>query len=404
MNDPRIDSEQEIRRNLGVIADCYSGFEYRKFRAQQPWSMGTCVHLPGAMGEEEESSEQQDFGSSKSSSTIINLFESPASAFFATEQCMGFPPVEFQPGSSSFDKTSSTIFQSSGRNFCLESAEHSDTDSEFGNTLQSVVKSQLCKRSFNGFPKSIFHDHKVFDNSFPSIAKHCQAPFHDQGGFYNPTSYSMAQPSFCSQQEMNSPSFSYLGASVGSGSSSSSSGNGFTTKTRIRWTQDLHEKFVDCVNRLGGAEKATPKAILKLMDSEGLTIFHVKSHLQKYRIAKYMPESAERKSDRRNGLDEVAQLDMKTGMQIREALQLQLDVQRRLHEQLEIQRKLQLQIEEQGKKLKMMFDQQQETNKCFFRTNGFNKPIPNSPLRNLDDPPISTAESIRNAQFPSNKS
>lgn len=71
---------------------------------------------------------------------------------------------------------------------------------------------------------------------------------------------------------------------------------------------------------------------------------------------------------------------------------------------LQIQRKLQLQIEEQGKKLKMMFDQQQETNKCFFRTNGFNKPIPNSPLRNLDDPPISTAESIRNAQFPSNKS
>jgi len=25
-------------------------------------------------------------------------------------------------------------------------------------------------------------------------------------------------------------------------------------KTRIRWTQDLHEKFVECVNRLGGAD------------------------------------------------------------------------------------------------------------------------------------------------------
>ncbi|KAF7823545.1 myb family transcription factor PHL5-like [Senna tora] len=83
--------------------------------------------------------------------------------------------------------------------------------------------------------------------------------------------------------------------------------------------------------------KATPKAILKLMDSDGLTIFHVKSHLQKYRIAKYMPDSAQGKSDKRTHVEEdVHRLDAKTGLQIREAIQLQLDVQRRLHEQLEM--------------------------------------------------------------------
>jgi hypothetical protein len=35
---------------------------------------------------------------------------------------------------------------------------------------------------------------------------------------------------------------------------SSSSRAAISSKKRIRWTQDLHEKFVDCVNLLGGAE------------------------------------------------------------------------------------------------------------------------------------------------------
>ncbi|GFP96537.1 protein phr1-like 1, partial [Phtheirospermum japonicum] len=59
-----------------------------------------------------------------------------------------------------------------------------------------------------------------------------------------------------------------------------SSASVLSNKTRIRWTQDLHDRFVECVNRLGGSDKATPKAILKLMDTEGRTIFHFKSHLQ----------------------------------------------------------------------------------------------------------------------------
>lgn len=35
---------------------------------------------------------------------------------------------------------------------------------------------------------------------------------------------------------------------------SASTGAVISNKARIRWTQDLHEKFVECVIRLGGAE------------------------------------------------------------------------------------------------------------------------------------------------------
>uniref|UniRef100_A0A1J3JA57 Protein PHR1-LIKE 1 n=1 Tax=Noccaea caerulescens TaxID=107243 RepID=A0A1J3JA57_NOCCA len=161
---------------------------------------------------------------------------------------------------------------------------------------------------------------------------------------------------------ISSPSFSTHG-----GSMAPNCGTVIGNKTRIRWTQDLHEKFVECVNRLGGADKATPKAILKLMDSEGLTIFHVKSHLQKYRIAKYIPDSQEGKFERRACAKELSQLDTKTGVQIKEALQLQLDVQRHLHEQLEIQRNLQLRIEEQGKQLKIMIEQQEKTKESLLK-------------------------------------
>ncbi|KAL4585725.1 hypothetical protein LXL04_010349 [Taraxacum kok-saghyz] len=61
---------------------------------------------------------------------------------------------------------------------------------------------------------------------------------------------------------------------------------------RLRWTPQLHHAFVNAIERLGGQEisrlnaEATPKSVLQLMNVRGLSIAHVKSHLQMYRSKK----------------------------------------------------------------------------------------------------------------------
>ncbi|XP_058113037.1 protein PHR1-LIKE 3-like isoform X2 [Magnolia sinica] len=121
-------------------------------------------------------------------------------------------------------------------------------------------------------------------------------------------------------------------------------------KPRLRWTSDLHDRFVDAVTQLGGPGKATPKTILRAMGVKGLTLFHLKSHLQKYRLGKQSgKESTEQSKDESQGAraSPPGQLtsDMNEGFEVKEALRAQMEMQRKLHEQLEVKKHVEICIE-----------------------------------------------------------
>ncbi|KAF9594983.1 hypothetical protein IFM89_035756 [Coptis chinensis] len=170
-------------------------------------------------------------------------------------------------------------------------------------------------------------------------------------------------------------------------------------KPRLKWTPELHERFIEVVNQLGGADKATPKTVMKLMGIPGLTLYHLKSHLQKYRLNKNLhghantgnnkagfmgAEAGDRMCDASGALTIGSQTNK--SLQISESLEMQIEVQRTLNEQLELrvnacdicaeltingtpilyvgaasQRHLQLRIEAQGKYLQSVLEKTQET-------------------------------------------
>ncbi|CAI8587922.1 unnamed protein product [Vicia faba] len=125
---------------------------------------------------------------------------------------------------------------------------------------------------------------------------------------------------------------------------------------------------------LGGAEKATPKSIMRVMQVPGLTLYHLKSHLQKYRLGKSQ-QHLETCSDNNKVYTEIKRSDDNCGkeislvdhnqitenMEIAHALEVQMEVERKLYEQIEVQKRLQLSIEAQGKYLQLVLKKAQET-------------------------------------------
>ncbi|XP_019434082.1 PREDICTED: myb family transcription factor PHL8-like [Lupinus angustifolius] len=144
------------------------------------------------------------------------------------------------------------------------------------------------------------------------------------------------------------------------------------TKPRMKWTPELHQRFIDAISQLGGVEKATPKSLMRVMGIPGLTLYHLKSHLQKYRFGKspQMQTSSENKQDHikihnsyghcSKEISTETQNQKTESLQISQALQMQMEVQSKLYEQIEVQKHMQLRIEAQGKYLQTVLKKAQE--------------------------------------------
>ncbi|XP_059428445.1 uncharacterized protein LOC132162198 [Corylus avellana] len=172
------------------------------------------------------------------------------------------------------------LCQSSQYNFSIDSSAHEKAGSnfEFRDTLQSLVKSHLCSSqcfSSSEKPNKIPCNHMIK----PSPHAHNMLLLGENDALVRKQ---LSVPS-----DANHPGLNVC--------DSSSSRPTPSNKKRIRWTEDLHDQFVKTVDLLGGAEK----------------------------------------NFERSSANGIPQLPMEISMQMKEALQLQLEVERRLHQQLE---------------------------------------------------------------------
>ncbi|ONK65994.1 uncharacterized protein A4U43_C06F3090 [Asparagus officinalis] len=143
-------------------------------------------------------------------------------------------------------------------------------------------------------------------------------------------------------------------------------------KPRMRWTPELHERFVQAINQLGGPDRTTPRSILIKMGIDGITVDHVKSHLQKYRLAKYQPEAKQDKrvscleGKKRNSNEKDNKVSKLSSEELG-MLQTQWQLQKTLHDQLKITRELHLQTKENARRFQEFVENQSKLQEAFMQ-------------------------------------
>ncbi|KAG6426269.1 hypothetical protein SASPL_110490 [Salvia splendens] len=182
-------------------------------------------------------------------------------------------------------------------------------------------------------------------------------------------------------------------------------------KPRLKWTPQLHRRFVDAVKQLGGPESQyhtcpflQPYNLMSnnfvcrghsqiLDEGHGhsridslppqepftgkyfIPFYHIhvgkvwytnrmdSSTVQKYRVGRSQPSSSQSIETESSKIvtSKKSNAEKTNEVQVAEALKMQMEVQKKLHQQIEVQKHLQLRMEAQGRYLQSVLKKAEET-------------------------------------------
>lgn len=246
MNPQKIDLVQ--KQNAGSF-DCYSG---RGLFSQQPWKMGVCFQPNDQLPASEGGSTKQmiNLGSTPNMTTAIaGHFGSPAaSSFYATELYMGFPECDSYPAESLTSSVQSSKSDPAGSQ--LKDTQNFPSSENLSSFRTPYGKSPLCDILFiksevgNAQPYRIL-DHNQTVSYLLVLLVWSLLPVYCLLIYIRTCEWTVIQIEPSSRFQLRRQP-----ANNSTHNTSPVSSN----KTRIRWTQDLHKRFVESVYRLGGAE------------------------------------------------------------------------------------------------------------------------------------------------------
>lgn len=238
--------QERIHKNHGLVDGL--NFDHAKNFSQQN-GVQTGVFVEGSQNGNDHAS---------LASTIMSHIGSPGSAFFATERYMGLPFYDYPDNNpnlcpeipKNFDDQIPRLQQSVGESLFVDQSSVEQAKTGFG-SFESAgsctgdqYKSTFSEKPYSERDRIMQLKRKLFEDNYDTPEKRqASVPCDIDSGI------SLSHNSYGYQVKN-------MGQSTGASGNAlvPSATTAISCKTRIRWSQDLHDRFVECVNRLGGSE------------------------------------------------------------------------------------------------------------------------------------------------------